>query len=765
MQEELKDILGVPSIQQYEKYLGLPSLVGKEKITCFSQIKERVWSKIKGWKEKLLSQAGREILIKAVVQAIPTYTMNCFKLPVTLCKDIEGLIRRFWWGQKGDERKIHWLRWEKLCQPKSMGGLGFRELQKFNIALLAKQFWRLMQCKDSLIFKVFSAKFFPTGNILEASTKTKGSFAWRSILKAKDLILKGTSWRVGDGTQICIKNTNWLLDEGHRRIISPVTALPPDAKCEVGIIYCFKDYRVSTPGCSRHEEPDSLWKTIWAAQVPAKIKTFLWRACQESLPTKYGLYRRRVVPHPFCEDCSNQVEDGLHALWSCPILSQSWNQIPEFSEFRQTSFPSFSTLARQILKNEASPAKWKPPAFNSFKANFDGAFSKESNADGIGVVIRDKQGLVIATLSQKVHACHSAEMIEALAAKRAVHFAIEVGLTDVEFEGDAENLIRDLNKPEAIHNAYGLILEDTKTMLQGFSCYSVSHIRHSGNNVAHALARRAFNWVGDGNMWCVERERQALLEFKKGLIDDNNRLSSWGSEDAKKNCCSWEGVQCSNQTGHVLELHLDSYWLRANDWLKVVSCLPKLSVLKLFDCDLPPITPSSLKDINSSKSLTHLDLSENPRITSSIFPWLYNSSTNLASLDLSSNQLQGSIPNDFGNLNSLEQLILQGTQLQSFDPLKFIGNRRLCGLPLIEKCPGDVTSNTTTNGGSKSYQQDGDEFWKCLYAGLVVCDNGSAHCKIAKDVSQLKATAIPLKEILGLRYYMIFFFLGTHAMV
>ena len=95
MQEELKDIMGVPSIQQYEKYLGLPSLIGKEKITCFSQIKERVWSKVKGWKEKLLFQASREVLIKAVVQAIPTYTMNCFKLPMTLCKEIEILLEDF----------------------------------------------------------------------------------------------------------------------------------------------------------------------------------------------------------------------------------------------------------------------------------------------------------------------------------------------------------------------------------------------------------------------------------------------------------------------------------------------------------------------------------------------------------------------------------------------------------------------------------------------------------------------------------------------
>ena len=57
--------------------------------------------------EKLLSQVGREILIKTVVQAIPTYTMSCFKLPLGLCHDIESLIRKFWWGQRGERRKIH----------------------------------------------------------------------------------------------------------------------------------------------------------------------------------------------------------------------------------------------------------------------------------------------------------------------------------------------------------------------------------------------------------------------------------------------------------------------------------------------------------------------------------------------------------------------------------------------------------------------------------------------------------------------------------
>ena len=85
-----------------------------------------------------MSQAGREVLIKEVIQAIPTFSMGCFKIPFSLCHEIEAMIKKFWWGQRGDRRKIHWIKWEELTKSKMVSGMGFRDLALFNDLLLAK---------------------------------------------------------------------------------------------------------------------------------------------------------------------------------------------------------------------------------------------------------------------------------------------------------------------------------------------------------------------------------------------------------------------------------------------------------------------------------------------------------------------------------------------------------------------------------------------------------------------------------------------------
>ena len=125
--------------------------------------------------------------------------MSYFKLLKGLIKELETLIQKFWWGYSGDRKKVHWVKWERLCEDKEKEGMGFKDIEKFNDSLLAKQVWRMINNPDSLCHRVFKARFFPDCSILEAKDSTLGSYAWKSIIGARDVIREMMVWRIGNG--------------------------------------------------------------------------------------------------------------------------------------------------------------------------------------------------------------------------------------------------------------------------------------------------------------------------------------------------------------------------------------------------------------------------------------------------------------------------------------------------------------------------------------------------------------------------------------
>lgn len=96
IQATIKGFWGAPVTLSQEKYLGLHIIVGRNKKRAFVNLKDRVLKRIQGWRDKILSTGGKEILIKAVAQAIPSYTMSCFQLPKGLCNDLGALCSKFW---------------------------------------------------------------------------------------------------------------------------------------------------------------------------------------------------------------------------------------------------------------------------------------------------------------------------------------------------------------------------------------------------------------------------------------------------------------------------------------------------------------------------------------------------------------------------------------------------------------------------------------------------------------------------------------------
>lgn len=197
----ISDEFGIATVSNSGKYLGMPVIWERSKCAALAYIRDRVIRKLEGWKEHILTQAGKEILLKSVASALPVYPMNCFKFPKSLFKHITSELAKFWWGHD-DQRGIHWQSWEALCRPKQLGGLGFRDLEDFNQALLAKQGWRIFNQPSSLWVQVLKARYFPNENFLEDRIGSSPSWLWASLLHGRQLLSNHLIWRIGNGIKL-----------------------------------------------------------------------------------------------------------------------------------------------------------------------------------------------------------------------------------------------------------------------------------------------------------------------------------------------------------------------------------------------------------------------------------------------------------------------------------------------------------------------------------------------------------------------------------
>ena len=249
--------------------------------------------------------------------------------------------------------------------------MSFRELTKFNQAMLAKQVWRLT---NSLFYRVFKTKYFLNGSIFETKEKS-GSYAWKSILRARKVIAMGEKWQVGDGLSIRIYKDSWLPREGSGRTVSPpkfmyseskvsqlinpdtnwwntslidknfypfeaqkIKSLPLPSFSQVDFLfwpytnsrlYVVKSrYQLLCKECGSESASASngaaskhFWTNLWKMTVPNKVKTFMWRACNDSLPTMKQLVQKTIISSSICASCLYTPEDTLHALWGCANLN------------------------------------------------------------------------------------------------------------------------------------------------------------------------------------------------------------------------------------------------------------------------------------------------------------------------------------------------------------------------------------------------------------------------------------------------------------
>lgn len=141
---ELLSIMGFNEGKLPVRYLGVPLISSKLSHVDCSQLISRITRRIQLWTNKVLSYAGRAQLIKSILFSMQVYWSSLFILPIKVIREVEALLRAFFWSGPELKKSGAKVAWVHLCIPRNEGGLGFKDIEIWNKAVVSKHVWYLL---------------------------------------------------------------------------------------------------------------------------------------------------------------------------------------------------------------------------------------------------------------------------------------------------------------------------------------------------------------------------------------------------------------------------------------------------------------------------------------------------------------------------------------------------------------------------------------------------------------------------------------------
>ncbi|KAM2060118.1 hypothetical protein ACFX1T_045347 [Malus domestica] len=534
---QLATILGMEKVGNPGVYLGVPAIWGRSKRSGLAYVKGRLLGKIQGWKRSTLSQAGREVLIKAVAQAVPAYPMNLFKFPKTFCNDLDALISKFWWGQNDGENRIHWVSKEQLGKSKEEGGLGLRCFTEFNNALLAKQCWRLLSEPNSLWASVIKGRYFPNCSFFDAKRGGRASWAWSSLLVGREIIRGGAHWQIMNGKDVRVWVDKWLpsIPSGHP---SPLGSVPVSLNLRVNSLLStdygsweidfLKPFLVEEEIKAIYEthsgDPSSNDRLVWPFVKNGiySVKSgYHWAMTRNIQQRIENPHRSALIPKQsgVRNDMLSYVATTCWFIWKarCKFLFNQQPIVPRqiiavitqsvaaFKEYTQATVCSLPISVNGLV----SDMQWSPPCVGFIKINVDASWLRSGAPGFVGVVARDDEGRFMAAIRRRVTAS-SVAVAEALAVLHGCELGRSMGWNFVIVESDSQESISCIRDSDTRGSWEAFpILARCKRMGEAFIDCRWSWTPRSANMAADRLALRQSREVCD-NVW-VNRPPSSLV--------------------------------------------------------------------------------------------------------------------------------------------------------------------------------------------------------------------------------------------------------------